>query len=67
MIILIFILATSNSKKISQVVKNLHQLFYICYFLLFQKNIGKIEIIALINFRSKVNAINSINTAKIDF
>lgn len=47
--------------------KNLDQVFCICYLVLFEKNMRKIEIIALINFKSKINVINFIYLPKLRF
>lgn len=45
--------------------RDFDQVFCICYLVLFEKNMGKVEIMALINFRSKVNVINLAYMAKL--
>lgn len=46
------------SKKTPKKWRNLNQVLYICYFILFQKNKDKNKIVILINFVTKVNIIN---------
>lgn len=65
MTIISFTLGTSASEKVQQEISNLDQVFYFCYPLLFRKNTEKREILALIDFRSKVNAINLTYMAKL--
>ena len=61
-----FLLITGASKKTSEMVKVLDQVFYICYLMKFPKNKGK-YFIALINFNNKVNTMTLIYTAKLGF
>lgn len=59
-------LVTIASKKTLQKVCKFNMFFYIYCPLLFYKNIGKIEIIILIDFKNKINAINFAYVAKLD-
>lgn len=52
-------------KKIKQEMKNLDLITYNYYFILFKKDRNKIEIMALINSKNKVNKINPIYAMKL--
>lgn len=47
-----------NSKKSLREVRNLDQVYHICYPIVFKINTQKVEIMALINFENKINIIN---------
>lgn len=66
-IIIIYTLITSTSKKVAKKVRDLNKISYICYSVLFQKIIKKIEILTLINFKSDINTINFVYAAKLGF
>lgn len=63
----IFILLININKETLQKMKNLDQVSYVYYLILFRKNIKKAEIMELINFKSKINAKNPAYTAKLGF
>lgn len=46
--------------------RGLDWVFFICYSLLFQKNIKKVEILALINSENEINTINAVYAAELD-
>lgn len=54
------------SKKALQKVRDLKQVYYICYAILFEKDLDKIKIMLLIDFKSKKNTRNLTYTAKLD-
>lgn len=53
-----YMLVISVNKEIVKELRDLDQVLYFFNLLLFKKNIVNVEIIALIDFESKVNTIN---------
>lgn len=66
-VIIIFLLVIIASKESFQKLRDLDKFFYIYYFVLFQKYIDMIKIIALIDFRNNKNLINFNYMAKLNF
>lgn len=60
----IFILLTVASMEVFQKEKSLDQVSCICKLVLFLIDTNQAKIIALINFKSKINVINSVFIAK---
>lgn len=57
-------LIVANQESLQEL-EDLDQIFYNCYSILFQKKIEKIKIMVLINYISKIIAINITYTAKL--
>lgn len=64
MILTIFTFVISANKKVSQKIKNLDQIHFIYYFVLFRKDTRKTKIIIIIELRNEVNKINFIHRIK---
>lgn len=56
---------THSSEEALQQMRDLDQVIFIYYPILFKKDMEKIEIITLIDFENKINIINRTNAAKL--